>query len=117
MATKTFLTASSVLYDAVLVPGGKASVEALLDVEDALEFVYEAWRHCKPIGASGAGVALLDESGLGEVNLAKSGSKKALSEKGVVTSGAGDDGFAAAFIAAVAKHRHWDREERKKPPV
>ena len=41
-ATKTFANSSSVLFDAIYVPGGKESVESLQDIPDALRFVDEA---------------------------------------------------------------------------
>jgi catalase len=55
----SLLTASSVLFDAVYVPGGAQSVAALVGDRDAVEFVLEAYRHCKPIAATGDGAELL----------------------------------------------------------
>jgi catalase len=52
----SFLTAASVLFDAVYVPDGEASVAALQAVPEALTFLNEAYNHCKTIAASGAGV-------------------------------------------------------------
>jgi len=51
----SFLTAASVLFDAVYVPGGEASIDALNTQPEAVEFVSEAYKHCKSIAASGAG--------------------------------------------------------------
>lgn len=55
----SFLTGSSVLFDAVYVPGGDASLEALMQQAEASEFVNEAFKHCKAIAANGAGIELL----------------------------------------------------------
>ena len=46
----SFLTAASVLFDAVYVPGGEKSVAALKREADAIHFVNEAYKHCKAIG-------------------------------------------------------------------
>ena len=62
----SLLTASSVLFDAVYVPGGAESVAALSAERDAVEFVTEAYRHCKPIAATGEGVDLLRAAGIAE---------------------------------------------------
>ena len=62
----SLLTASSVLFDAVYVPGGAESVAALSLERDAVEFVTEAYRHCKPIAATGEGVDLLRAAGIAE---------------------------------------------------
>ena len=55
----SFLTASSVLFDAVYIPGSDDSVTAISQVPDAVEFVGEAFKHCKAIAASGQGVGLV----------------------------------------------------------
>jgi catalase len=109
----SLLTAASVLFDAVFVPGGEASVEALKQEADALHFVNEAYRHCKAIAATGAGVALLQASALGAKNAAKTAAKEnqIISDAGVVTSRSAQPGkVAAEFIRAIAQHRHWSRE-------
>ncbi len=48
---QSFLTAASVLYDAVYVPGGTNSVGTLAADPDAIHFLNEAFRHCKAIAA------------------------------------------------------------------
>jgi catalase len=108
----SFLTGSSVLFDAVYIPGGDASAAALKGEPEAINFVNEAYKHCKTIAASGAGVELLESAGLvtqtsGEV--AKSDPQKV--HPGIVISHEasfrklGDD-----FIKGIARHRHWERE-------
>ena len=49
-------TVASVLFDAVYIPGGEKSTAALANEPDAIEFVNEAFRHCKAIAGSGEGV-------------------------------------------------------------
>src|SRR5690606_15900944 len=53
---KSFLTASSLVYDAVFVPAGAAALRA---EGKALHFINEAYVHCKAIGAAGEGLDLL----------------------------------------------------------
>ncbi|MBA3514934.1 MAG: catalase [Pyrinomonadaceae bacterium] len=109
----SFLTGSSVLFDAVYLPGGDASVAALKVEPEALNFVNEAYNHCKAIAASGAGVALLTGF-LGEKFIDKTTSGESVAAyEGVVTSrGAATDHFALDFIEAISQHRHWERERR-----
>jgi catalase len=99
---RTFCTASSVLYDAVLVPGG-TSAQTLAAHGDAVHFVQEAYRHCKTIGVIGEGAQLLRTLGLGD---------DAAAVPGIVV-GRNDPPsrpqLAQEFIAALAKHRHWSR--------
>ncbi|GAB3846995.1 catalase [Hymenobacter terrigena] len=105
----TFLSTASVLYDAVYVAGGDASVAVLKQNADAVRFVNEAFRHCKPIAASGAGIDLLKAA-------AYPGAEDILKADGVVTSSdAQVSGLATQFIAAIAKHRFWSRELKAMP--
>ena len=99
-------TTASVLFDAVYVPGGQTSVNSLLQEDDAIRFVHEAFMHCKAIAATGEGVALLKAAATG-------GAEKLLSADGVIT---GTDAKASdvpqQFIAAIARHRFWSREKK-----
>jgi catalase len=61
---KALPTAASVMYNAVVLPGGKAAAEALGQVGDAMHFVTEAFKHGKTIGALGEGVDLIVRLGL-----------------------------------------------------
>jgi catalase len=95
----SLLTAASVLFDAVYVPGGDDSVAALSGEPDATNFLREAYQHCKTIGAFGAGVDLLEAAGI------------AGEEEGVVTQREGNvTDLSGPFIDAMAEHRHWTRE-------
>jgi catalase len=98
------LTAESVMYDAVYVPGGAGSAEALKSNADAIHFVQEAFKHFKPLGAAGAGADVLELAAI-----------KA-DDPGVVTAASGAEA-AEPFMAAVGKHRFWDRARAKLMPA
>jgi catalase len=130
---KIYVTAGSIMFDAVFVPGGRQSVEALLTHGDALHFVQEAFKHGKPVGAVGEGVDLLAAARLPDVRLAGEG--ESLSELGVVTDRTGEpggslgdrvketagvghpDSFNARFLDALAEHRHWGRDAKETVPA
>ena len=116
----SFLTASSVLFDAVYVPGGDKSGAALKGESDALHFINEAYKHCKAIAATGAGVDVLRASYLGAIGKGKATSAggKVVVNEGVVTAQDEQAGRAAAeFIKAIAQHRHWSRETKDQVPA
>jgi catalase len=108
----SLLTASSVLFDAVYVPGGEKSVELLQGEGKALHFIQEAYRHCKAIAATGAGAELLRASYLGRSTLAalEQGDYQLETDQGVIIGrDARVDDVASEFIKAIAQHRHWSR--------
>jgi catalase len=110
----SFLTGSSVLFDAVYIAGGDASVKALLREPEAGEFVSEAYKHCKAIAASGAGVGLLATSLARQFDETAEAREKVIVDKGVVSSRDASIGSVAkAFIDAIAQHRHWEREDSR----
>jgi catalase len=85
----------SVLVDGVLVPAGKASLQALGESGLAKHYLLEAYKHLKAIGVAKDAKALLDKLGLKE-------------DKGLLV---GDDQKAVdAFVKAVEGHRVWERE-------
>jgi catalase len=107
----SFLTGSSVLFDAVFVPGGDTSVATLSAQDDAREFVSEAYKHCKTIAASGAGVGLLATALVEKFSDSNDADDGIAANEGVVTSRAGSiKDVAEAFVSAIALHRHWERE-------
>jgi len=115
---KTFITAGSIMFDAIFIPGGKDNAAALKENGDAIHFVNEAYKHCKPIGALGDGIDFLKECRLAGINLPGPSSKDVITEKGVV-AGYPDslDTFLYKFKEAIAKHRHWDRQQIDKVPA
>jgi catalase len=116
----TLRNTASVLFDAVYVAGGEASGAALEGNADALHFVDEAFRHCKAIAATGAGREVLGASYLGVKGAVDTEGDRSsvVSVNGVVM---GDDRqaakVAAAFVAAIAAHRHWAREADDRVPA
>jgi catalase len=101
----TLETMPSVLFDAVVVPGGKDAVKKLGNIGHAAEFLKDQYRHAKPILAVGAGAALVENAGIpavlpsgqpdpGVLIVAQGGAAKAL----------------PLFVKAIARHRHHERE-------
>ncbi len=112
---KTFLTSASVMFDAIYVPGGAKSVEALKMNGEALHFINEAFKHCKPIAATAEGVDLLQASEIQGVAFSDSALKD---DQGVVTDrGTHSKDMAKSFINAIAQHRHWNRIHKDKVPA
>jgi catalase len=105
-----------VLFDAVYVPGGRESVATLSEDRDALDFVTEAYRHCKPLSATGDGIRLFRACpGVLAENGGKRGNGKSVSADGVLTA----EGPASAtliqnFLGSIAQHRFWDRQRRNR---
>ncbi|WP_269236567.1 catalase [Flavobacterium flavigenum] len=98
----SFLTASSVLFDAVYVPHG-IGLNVLAENDDALEYLNDAYKHCKVIGADGEASELLSATTFA--------SKLTNDDPGIIiTSEVGSEAFAQEFIDAMAMHRFWDRE-------
>jgi catalase len=107
----SFLTGSSVLFDAFYVPDGEASVAALKADPESANFLHEAYKHCKTIAASGAGVELLAAAGI--VTAADEISRTSNFEfrPGLVaTRDTYAPNLGEAFVTAIARHRHWERE-------
>lgn len=105
--------ASSMLFDAVYIPGGDSSIATLKQNTAAMQFVNESYIQCKPIAASGAGVDLLAVSYAGNCSMTKSctGKNGVNTCDGVVYGReARVDDVAAAFVEAVAQHRFWGRD-------
>jgi catalase len=117
---KSLLTTASVMYDAVFIPGGRAAVESMEAEGAFIHFINEAFKHYKPIGASGEGVDLLLASDIQGIDLADPQSAPPLlTDQGVVTTrDVSDlDPFAQALIASIMAHRHWDRREAEAVPA
>lgn len=95
-----YATQSSVMFDAVFIPGGEESSQILLKQKEPLNFIQEAYGHCKPIAAIGEGVKVLQAAFIKV-------------EGGVLTAdGKGDlKPFFDKFKASLAQHRYWEREE------
>lgn len=103
---KSLLTTASVFYDAVYVPGGSNSVGTLAAEPDALHFLNEAFKHCKVIGGDLDAQQVIDETYF---------ARKIENDEGVILGKAKQ--ITADFIAAVARHRVWEREKPRKVPA
>ncbi|GAB3289801.1 catalase [Parasphingorhabdus pacifica] len=106
-------TVASVLYDAVIVPGGADSIRALSGDGYTIHFVAEAYKHAKPVAASDEGLALLQRAGINEIRKSD-GRNGVVSDLGVVTAaqtgGSLPPNFVEEFAAALSGHRVWDRD-------
>lgn len=92
-ARHTFLTAKSVLFDAVYMIRGSRKNKKFN--KDAAYFIDEAFSHYKPIGATGEGIDWLTVNHLG-------------GKPGVI-SGTDIEEFTEEFLEAIAAHRFWER--------
>ena len=108
----SILTASSVLFDAVFVAGGELA-EMWDNEADAIEFVKDAFKHCKAIGASGTGVELLRAA---RIPVGPADSADAADDATIVapkTTAA----TVASLIEAMSNHRRWQREAEVHLPL
>jgi catalase len=115
LVDQSLLTAASVLYDAVYVPGGTKSVATLKADPDALHFLNEAFMHCKAIAAGEEAMQVLKATGFAKklpLDINKTGNE----EEGVIIS-ADAKKLATQFIKAIAQHRFWEREKERKVPA
>tara|TARA_R100000935_G_scaffold48223_1_gene72586 strand:- start:1790 stop:2659 length:870 start_codon:yes stop_codon:yes gene_type:complete len=88
------MTTESVLFDAIHIPDGKKSVDALLKQAKFIKFVNEAFKHCKAIAADGEGERLLKATFV----------KDHLKDKAIHINEKPE-----AFKRSIAQHRNWDR--------
>jgi catalase len=98
----------SVLYDAVVVPDGSDGVMRLGADGRAVEFIKDQYRHCKTILVLGAGEELIEQAGIPRT--LPTGEP----DPGLLLQTDGESG-ADAFVRALARHRHFERETD--PPV
>jgi catalase len=101
----TFETMPSVLFDALVVPGGDEKSTVLTRSAEAVEFIRDQYSHCKPILVLKGGKSLVESAGV----------------KFTLPSGELDPGvlyfedenydkILPQFIEAIAAHRHFQRE-------
>jgi catalase len=106
----TLENSPAVLFDALVLPGGTEAVDALCLDGRTLEFVKDQYRHCKTILALGDSSRILGKAG---IPLALPSGD---ADPGLLVEG--QEGTAAnpqAFIAAVGRHRHAERD--RDPPL
>ena len=111
----SFLTAASVLYDAVYVPGGANSVATVEADADAVHFLNQAFRHCKAIAADASAMQVIEATYFANKLAGEFTEENALME-GIVIS---DDPqmLADLFVKAISRHRFWHREKKRKIPA
>ncbi|GGK09377.1 catalase [Pseudomonas koreensis] len=90
----------SVIFDAVFVPGGAASIKALSGDGVALHYLLEAYKHLKAIALHGEAKQLQD--------LLK------LEADAGLLQGKDVPGLTKPFFAAIGQHRVWAREPKAK---
>lgn len=104
-------TAESVMFDALYIPGG-AHVDQLKKQGFVLHFINEAYKHCKPLAASGNAIDLFSDlkEKTGQLELSSNGITE---DKGVVTAMNSENmrEFAEQFRVAILTHRHWERSD------
>jgi catalase len=110
----------SVLWDAVVLPDGDAAQPALAGLGMAVEFVKDQYRHCKPMLVLGSATTLLEAAN------ASAQLPDGSADPGVVVAPpvevdaaeplGGVHGPIEAFVGALGKHRHFEREVDP-PPV
>ncbi len=93
-AAKSFITDTSVVFDAVYVDGGKNADPCF--VMEACMFVKEAFIHYKPIAGTNEGKTWIENEKMGN-------------SLGVFLGCEGNNGFIGQFIQGIASHRFWDR--------
>ncbi|MGV8961418.1 MAG: catalase [Stenotrophomonas sp.] len=100
----------AVLFDAMVLPDGSAGLAALRKDGHTAEFIKDQYRHCKTILVLGKALELLQDTGVSPT--LPSGE----ADPGIVIGDVGKlDSTLKAFIAAVAQHRHPQRESD--PPL
>lgn len=100
----TFETMPSVLFDAAVIADGRGAAMALGNIGHALEFLKDQYRHAKPILAVGAGADLLQRAAIPAVLPAGTPDPGLLIYREIT------DEALSAFVRAVARHRHHERE-------
>lgn len=112
---ESFLTAASVLYDAVYIPGGTNSINTLKIDANAIHFLNEAFKHCKAIAADDRAIEVLKATYFSK-DLPKEFSDETVLEKGLIM-GSNASSLAKQFIKAISQHRFWNREKPRKVPA
>jgi catalase len=108
---QSFLIAASVCFDAVYVAGGQDSVHALIGEPDALHFVEEAYKHCKPIASDDS--EFLDYTYI--ANILNTEGYDAVGDGVILKNGKAN--MANLFIDAMKQHRFWKREQENMIPA
>ncbi|MDT5263690.1 MAG: catalase, partial [Mycobacterium sp.] len=90
---RTFATTRSIEFDAAIIASGTSVTD---DIK-LVVMLQELFRHCKPLGAWGDGAALLEAAGIGR------------NAAGVLVGDDSDKEFSSDLVAALGRHRVWER--------
>jgi catalase len=90
------MTTESVVFDALYIPGGKKSIDALMKQAKAKKFINETLKHCKAIALDSEAEELFDATY----------GKNFKDDEAVIINGKPQE-----FIDAISKHRNWKREK------
>ncbi|MEP6686523.1 MAG: catalase [Verrucomicrobiota bacterium] len=99
----TLETTPAVLYDGLIVPGGRLAAQTLGNVGQAAEFIKDQYRHCKPLLAVGEGARLVENAGV------PSRLPSGESDPGMLVFAEKATKALPRFIEALAQHRHFAR--------
>lgn len=111
----TVESAPSVLWDAVVIPGGTEGTQTLAASGHVKEFLKDQYRHCKPILALDEAAALLKAAGV-PLALPEGGADPGLILAASTGPRAGKPQEAAShFLDALTQHRHFERD--RDPPL
>jgi catalase len=109
--TDTYMSTASVLWDAVYVPGGNKSLSVMtartsfFPYDEPKMFIFDAFRHGKPIAASSEGVNLLKYAGIDVPEPNENGTSE---KDGVIVSN-DELGAENPFEKALIQQRFWVR--------
>lgn len=113
-ADHSFYHAAAAFYDAVYVPGGERSINTLQQMPHALHFLNDMYKHCKAIAVDVQALPVLEATYFCKQLPAK-GSTEPLPPGILLENNSSTP--AADLIAAVARHRFWERNALYKIPA
>ena len=103
-AEASFENEPSVLFDGLVLPGGEGAFAALGGHALVPDYIKDQYRHLKTILAIGSGVDLLEQAGVPMDG----------KDAGLLVHAKGKADPSAAFVSALAHHRHYARD--RDPP-
>jgi catalase len=104
MADASLESEPGFLFDALVLPEGEAGVAALAKDAHTMEFIQNQFRHCKSILVLGASKTLTEKAGL------PTALPNGDADPGLLYAETADKKTMQAFMAAMTKHRHFERE-------
>jgi len=103
-----FFSSSSVLFDAVYVPSSKNNA-TLESNDNVIEFINDAYRHCKVIGFDADLQGLVEKTTIGNKLVA---GKDTTLPGIIINDGKAEHDFTKNFVKQMGKHRIWEREPK-----